>query len=89
MLLIKVQRKKLLVWCFVEGMDHLAGPTAGNEGSMDCSVPAESLRREKTLNILTIETPGKADYTLHVFWRLRCHHLPSPNSGFVTNPLSD
>lgn len=56
------KKKKLLVWCFVEGMDHLAGPTAGNEGSMECYAPAESLRKGKTLNILTTETPGKLKY---------------------------
>lgn len=43
-------------------MDHLAGPTAGNEGLMECYAPAESLRRVKTLSVLTTETPGKLKY---------------------------
>lgn len=43
-------------------MDHLAGPTAENEGLTECSAPAESLRRRKTLNILIKETPGKLKY---------------------------
>lgn len=49
----------MVVWVFADGMDHLAGPTAGNEGLMECCAPTESLRRGKTLNILTTEAPGK------------------------------
>lgn len=58
MLTINQSKKYLLVWCFVEGMDHLAGPTAGNEVWMECYAPAETQRRGKTLNVLTTETPG-------------------------------
>lgn len=52
----------MLVWAFAEGMDHHAGLTAGSEGSMGCCAPTESVRRGRTLNILTTETPGKMKY---------------------------
>lgn len=62
---IKKKKKNTCLFAFfVEGMDHLTGPTAGNEAWMECCAPAESLRRGKTLNILTTETPGKLTYRI-------------------------
>lgn len=91
-----VKSGKMLVWCFAEGMDQPAGPTAGNEGSMECYAPTESLKRGKNRNILMTETPGKMNMGLHttkirtLFCRW-CRHgdvkLTYFDHGCVVSPL--